>query len=272
MISEMQIRNYSPRTISTYVSMLAGLSRYYNSSLDELATEQFKDYLAYRVQVQKVSVSTVNQLIGAWRLLQTDVLNREWESFKVKRPRKEKKLPVVLSRNEALKLIHALDNLKHKTILTLAYATGIRRSELLNLKPNDIDSERNVITVVIGKANKQRLVPISDALIAMLRNYYKSYNPKVFLFEGHQPGKKYSESSFLNIVKRAALRSGIKKNVSPHVLRHSFATHMLEKGMNLKRLQMILGHNAMKTTSVYLHVSNPDNYEVPDLTVSEQNS
>jgi integrase/recombinase XerD len=120
-----------------------------------------------------------------------------------------------------------------------------------------------------GKGNKQRLVPVSDKLIGMLRNYYKVYRPKTFLFEGQKTGQKYSESSFANIVKRATTRSGIKKEVSPHVLRHSFASHMLEKGINLKKLQMILGHNAMKTTSIYLHVSNLDNLEVPDLTNNE---
>ena len=265
MISEMQIRNYSPRTIATYVSLLAGLARYYNGQPDRLSTQQFKDYLAFRVQTQKVSVSTVNQLIGAWKLLQTDVLNREWESFIVKRPRKEKKLPVILSRAEALKLINSLPNLKHKTLLTLAYATGMRGSELLNLEPVHIDSERKVIKVVDGKGHKQRLVPVSDKLIGILRDYYKVYRPRTFLFEGQKPGQKYSESSFAHIVRRAAIKSGINKDVSPHVLRHSFASHLLEKGINLKKLQMILGHNAMKTTSIYLHVSNLDNLEVPDL-------
>ncbi len=172
MICEMQVRNYSPRTINAYVSLLAGLGRYYQSSPGELSTQQFKDYLAFRVQTQKVSVSTVNQLIGAWKLLQTDVLNREWEDFMVKRPRKEKKLPVVLSRSEALELINALPNLKHKTLLTLTYATGMRRNELLSLEPNHIDAARKVIKVINGKGRKQRLVPVSDNLITMLRDYY----------------------------------------------------------------------------------------------------
>jgi integrase/recombinase XerD len=270
MICEMQVRNYSPRTINTYVSLLAGLGKYYNSSPDELSTQQFKDYLAFRVQTQKASVSTVNQLIGAWKLFQTDVLNREWESFMVKRPRKEKKLPVVLSRSEALSLINALSNLKHKTLLTVAYATGMRRCELLSLEPNHIDAERKVIKVMSGKGHKQRLVPISERLIMMLRAYYKVYRPTTYLFEGQKPGQKYSESSFANIVRRAAADSGIKKKVSPHVLRHSYASHMLEKGIDLKKLQLILGHNAMKTTSVYLHVTNMDNLELPDLTNNDQ--
>jgi site-specific recombinase XerD len=269
MISEMQIRNYSPRTIGTYISLIAGLARYYNSSPDKLSLQQFKDYLAYRVETQKISVSAINQLIGAWKIFQVDVLNREWKSFMVKRPRKERRLPVVLSRTEALKIINALPNLKQKTLLTLAYATGMRRGEILNLEPAHIDSERKVIKVMGGKGHKQRLVPISDKIISMLRDYYKVYRPRTFLFEGHKPGHKYSESSFGQIIKRAAFKSGVKKEVYPHVLRHSFASHMLEKGINLKKLQLILGHNAMKTTSIYLHVSNPDKMEVPDLTNNE---
>lgn len=264
MISEMQIRNYSLRTIKTYVSMLSGLSRYYKISPDQLTTQQLKDFLAYRVQQQHVSVSTVNQIIGAWRLLQVDVLNRKWEEFQIKRPIKEKKLPHVLSRKEALKLIYVLPNVKHRTLLTLAYTTGLRRSELLDLKPEHIDGDQHHLRVVAGKGHKQRLVPVSDTILTMLRDYYKSYLPITYLFEGQQPGQKYSETSFANITKRAARVAGIKKKVSPHILRHSFASHMLEKGVNLKKLQLMLGHNSMRTTTIYLHVTNTD-APVPDL-------
>ena len=272
MISEMQIRNYSPRTIKTYVSSMAGLSRHCHISPEVITTEQFKDYIAFRVQQQNASVSIVNQLIGAWRIFQVDILGRKWEDFKVKRPRKEKKIPVVLSRTEALKLINVLPNIKHSALLSLAYATGMRRSEVLNVEPGHIDAERKVIKVVAGKGNKQRQIPIPDSLIRMLRNYYKKYHPKTFLFEGFKPGKKYTDTSFANVVNRAAKKAGIKKSISPHVLRHSFATHMLEKGINLKKLQLILGHNAMKTTSIYLHVANLDNLNLPDLISEDKKS
>lgn len=134
MTCEMQVRNYSPRTIKTYVSMIAGLSQFYNTSPDLLSAQQVKDYLLHRLQKHKISVSFINQTIGAWRLLQVDILKREWVDFEIKRPKKEKKLPVVLSREEALRLVSSPSNLKHRTILTLAYTTGIRRSELLGLK------------------------------------------------------------------------------------------------------------------------------------------
>ena len=270
MISEMQIRNYSPRTIKTYVSLMAGLSKHYRTSPEVITTQQFKDYIAFRTQHLNFSVSTVNQLIGAWKLLQTDILGRKWEDFIVKRPRKEKKIPIVLSRTEALMLINVLPNIKHSALLSLAYATGMRRSEVLSVEPGHIDAERKVIKVVAGKGHKQRQIPISDSLIGMLRNYYKKYHPKTFLFEGFKPGKQYTGTSFAHVVKRAAKKAGINKSISPHVLRHSFATHMLEKGINLKKLQLILGHNAMKTTSIYLHVANLDNINLPDLTSEDE--
>lgn len=272
MICEMQIRNYSQRTIQCYVSMLAGLSRFYNTSPDLLSTQQLKDYLQHRIQHDKVSVGTINQAIGAWRLLQIDVLKRDWEDFKIKRPKKEKKLPMVLSRNEALSLINALSNLKHKSILTLAYTTGLRRGEVLNLKPEHIDADRNQIRVVDGKGHKQRMVPVSNSVLGLLREYYKEYRPRTYLFEGWKSGAQYAPTSFARIVKRAALKAGIKKTVSPHVLRHSFASHMLEQGLNLKKLQLIMGHSTMKTTSIYLHVTNTDTAIIPDLSVLESKS
>jgi site-specific recombinase XerD len=141
----------------------------------------------------------------------------------------------------------------------------LRRAELLNLTLKHIDSPRNVIRIIKGKGNKSREVPAPVALIGQLREYYKYYHPKTYLFEGYKPGTPYSATSIGKIVKNAATKAGIKKDVSPHILRHSFATHMLEKGVNLKRLQLILGHSAMKTTSIYLHLANFNPADLPDL-------
>jgi len=170
--------------------MIAGLSRYYNTSPDLLTTQQVKDYLQYRIQKQKVSVSTINQTIGAWRLLQVDILKREWINFEIKRPRKEKKLPMVLSREEALRLVNALPNIKHRAILTLAYTTGLRRNELLGLKLPHIDYDRKQIRVVDGKGRKQRMVPVPDSVLSLLRIYCEAYRPKDYLFAGYgyEPG------------------------------------------------------------------------------------
>ncbi len=272
MICEMQVRNYSPRTIQCYVSMIAGLSRYYNASPDLLTTQQVKDYLQYRIQKHKISVSTINQTIGAWKILQVDILKREWVNVQIKRPRKEKKLPTVLSREEALRLINILPNIKHRAILTLAYTTGLRRNEMLGLKLPHIDFDRKQIRVVDGKGRKQRMVPVPDNVLSLLKEYCEAYRPKKYLFAGlgYESEKPYSATSFTNVVKRAARKAGITKDVSPHVLRHSFASHMLEQGLNLKALQLIMGHHSMKTTAVYLHVTNLDTPNIPDLSQSQE--
>ena len=270
MIAEMQIRNYSPRTISSYVSSLKSLSLFYNLSPDLLSLNQFKDYLSERVEVDKISNATINQAIGAWRILQCDILRRQWEDFKVKHPRREKKIPQVLSPQQVLSLLSSISNVKHHALVSLAYATGMRRNEILSLRPEDIDSARKMIIINRGKGNKQRQIPINNSLIKTLREYYKQYQPSKFLFEGYRIGLSYSATSFCRILHKASKKARINKNVTPHILRHSFATHMLEKGLNLKQLQMILGHNSMKTTSIYLHVADMSSIKMPDLLQSNE--
>lgn len=270
MLQEMRIRNYSERTIRSYISTIAHLAKHYNLSPEKISREQVKSYAYHLIQNKQVSVSSINQLISAWKIFQVDVLGNEWEEFRLKRPRREKKIPQVLSQEEALRLIEVPKNMKHRMILKLAYATGLRRAELLNLTLKHIDSTRNVIRVIKGKGNKSREVPAPGSLIQQLREYYKYYHPKTYLFEGYKPGVQYSATSIEKIVKNAATKAGIKKDVSPHILRHSFATHMLEKGVNLKRLQIMLGHNSMKTTSVYLHLANPTSTDLPNLLSPEE--
>jgi len=261
----MRLRNYSERTIKTYTQFLRRLSVHYNVSPDEITRSQVKDFCYYMLQEQKLAPINVNQMISAWKILQVDILGNEWESIRIKRPRIKKALPVVLSQQEAYKLIMALVNLKHRTLLMLTYCTGLRRDEILSLKPSNIDSSRKVVRVK-GKGNKVREIPIYEELLEQLRFYYKHYRPVEYLFEGKRKGAKYSSTSFLNVVKRAAQLSGIKqKSVTIHSLRHSFATHMLERGANLKRLQLMMGHSSLKTTSEYLHLVHPYYGEVPNL-------
>lgn len=270
MLQEMRLRNYSERTIRSYISSVAYLAKHYNLSPEKIAREQVKSYAYHLIQNKQVSVSSINQLISAWKILQVDVLGNEWEDFRLKRPRREKTIPDILSPKESLLLVNSPGNLKHKMILKLAYSTGLRRAELLALQLKHIDPARGVIRVIKGKGNKSREVPAPGQLIEELRQYYKSFRPKTYVFEGYRPGNPYSATSIEKIVKGAAARAGIKKNIYPHILRHSFATHMLEKGVNLKRLQIILGHNSMKTTSVYLHLANPNPAELPNLLSPEE--
>jgi integrase/recombinase XerD len=262
---EMRIRNYSEKSITTYLYSVQIVSGYFNLPPGRITINQVKTYLYHLIDKEHCSTSKINQIISAWKILQQDILNREWDGIRIKRPRRDKKLPVVLSRQEALKLIDTPTSLKHRAILALAYATGIRRNELLTLTFHDIDRNRKVIKVN-GKGNKQREVSMPGNLLKLLVEYYKRYHPTTFLFEGFTPGVRYSSSSIANIVRRSANQAGIKKDVSPHTLRHTFATHMLESGVNLKRLQMLMGHSSIKTTSLYLHLANIDNVTLPDLT------
>jgi site-specific recombinase XerD len=261
---EMRIRNYSPKTIKTYLSVVQSICQYYNLPPGRITTEQFKGYLHYLTDTVVCSISRINQTISAWKILQEDILGRKWQEINIKRPRREKRLPQVMSRQEAIALINTLSNLKHRTMLTLVYTTGLRKSEMLELTPKEIDRQRHVIRIK-GKGNKYREVFMPEQLLRLIEAYYKQYRPVHYLFESFRPGRRYSERSFDAIVKKAALQAGIKKHISPHILRHSFATHMLEKGVNLKRLQLLLGHNSLKTTSVYLHLAEIDQANLPDL-------
>lgn len=270
MLQEMRVRNYSQRTIRSYIASIAHLSGHYHLSPEKITREQVKSYAYHLIENKHISVSSINQLISAWKIFQVDVLCNEWNDFKLKRPKREKTIPQILSQAEALRLINTPRNFKHKMLLKLAYATGLRRAELLALQLSHIDSARNIVRVIKGKGNKSREVPAPAPLIKELRQYYKSFRPKTYLFEGYKPGKAYSATSIEKIVKNAANRAGIKKNISPHILRHSFATHMLEKGVNLKRLQIIMGHSSIKTTSIYLHLANPGAAELPDLLSPEE--
>lgn len=253
---EMQIRNYSPRTIKTYCSLLANYEIAAGKPLNQVTTDDFKSRLHYLITEKGASTSTINQLISAFKIYYVDVCHREWEEFRVKRPRTEKKLPIVLSLEEVGRMISVTNNLKHKAILMLTYSAGLRRMEVLQIKPKDIDSQRMQVRVVQGKGKKDRYTILSQKTLETLREYYKAERPTKFLFEpaGHK-GQPLSERSMEHIVKNSVKKAGIKKEVSFHTLRHCFATHLLEAGVNLRQIQQFMGHTSFKTTAVYLHVA-----------------
>ena len=174
--------------------------------------------------------------------------------YDIERPRKEKKLPKVLSMQEVRDLIDATNNMKHRCILSLLYSAGLRRSELINLKPLDIDSERMIIKINNAKGKKDRYTLLATATLNDLRIYYKQYRPQGYLIEGRNKAQ-YSPTSISKIITNAAFTAGIKKNVTPHTLRHSFATHLLENGTDLRYIQILLGHSSTKTTEIYTHVA-----------------
>lgn len=256
-LREMQTRNYSQRSIDTYVHMLNSLEEYHNTSIDEISIDQVKDFLQYSIETRKVSVSYINQVISAFKILQKDVLGREWESIRIKRPRRVKKLPVVLSKEEVRSVIATTRNLKHRVIIAVIYSAGLRISELISLRPSDIDSDRKQIKI-IGKGNKYRYTLLSENTLDMLRIYWRAYRPVRYLFEGQKKGQPVGKSTIQQVFKNACKKTGINKPATVHSLRHSFATHLLESGVNLKIIQSLLGHSSLRTTSIYLHVTRFD--------------
>lgn len=249
-IKEMELRNYSNRTIETYSEALFAIEKYCNKTINNIPTEEFKSFLHHRITVDEISVSLINQYISAYKILQVDILKREWEPIKIKRPRRTKKLPVVLSKDEVERLIAVTKNIKHKALLMLTYSAGLRLQELQNIKPSAIDSARMQVHVVQGKGKKDRYSLLSIKTLEILRFYYKLEKPSCFLFESQlKKGQKLSETSLGNIVKKSAKKAGIKKQVSFHTLRHCFATHLLENGVNLRLIQQLMGHVSLKTTA-----------------------
>lgn len=253
-LQKLEIKKYSINTARIYISHFERFINHYRdlelASLDE---NDIKTYLQLLVQ-QKRSDSYINQTINAIKFYYEVVLEMPNRFYDVERPQKKEKLPEVLSMNQVQKMLDVTKNIKHKCIIGLLYSAGLRRAELLNLELKDVDSERMLIKVNEGKGLKDRYTLLSQKMLDDLRSYYMAYKPKIFLFESAE-GKKYSGSSVGKIVKRAAKSASIRKNVTPHMLRHSFATHLLENGTDLRYIQTILGHNSSKTTEIYTHVA-----------------
>jgi site-specific recombinase XerD len=246
---------YAEATRTNYeVQFRKFLAFIYPCTLEDFTRADVDRYLYYLVRDKKVSHSTQNQAINAIKFYLEFVKKEERNVYYVERPRKAKTLPTVLSEEEVAAMLATTINLKHRSILCLLYSAGLRRGELLKLTPADIDHARNVIYVRSGKGMKDRVTLLSQIAYALLLKYVEQYQPTQFLFEG-EPGEPYSERSVNSIVKRAARQAGIKKNVSPHTLRHSFATHLLEGGTDLRYIQELLGHESSKTTERYAHVT-----------------
>lgn len=253
MLQYMQLKGYSPRTIDTYLESVAAISKHFNLSPDLLTSEQLREFFLARIQVDKRSKSYLNQHISALKLLFVCILKREWDPLLIPRPRREKKLPVVFSREEVERILNAPRNIKHRAMLLLIYSAGLRRSELLNLRVSDIDSARMMVRVVQAKGFKDRYSILSPVALDALRLYWKFYKPTHWLFEG-QGNAQYSAESAQKVLKAALVKAGVNKKCGLHTLRHSFATHLLEQGVSLPIIQQLLGHKSLRTTSGYLHV------------------
>lgn len=248
-------RRYSQRTITLYQHYIKRFVRDVDATHIKLLNDvEIMDYINKETREKKLSRSTQNILVNALKLYYKTEFGRELETELRLRPRKSKRLPQVLSTEEIKALFDATPNLKHRCMLQTIYAGGLRLQELLNLTLRDIDSDRMVIRIRQSKGAKDREVPLSKYLLNALRTYYRHYRPHKFLFEGNIGGQ-YSRSSVQKICKRALSKAGITKEVSVHGLRHSYATHLLESGTDLRIIQELLGHGSVKTTEIYTHVS-----------------
>jgi integrase/recombinase XerD len=249
-------KRYSPNTIKTYLDALRSFFIFFRKmNISEISNEDFIYFNTAYILKNNFSASYQNQITSAVKLYFRTVLEKSIEIEKIHRPRREKLLPNVLSKEEIKKILEAHQNIKHKTMLSLIYSCGLRRSELLHLKPGDIDSKRNIVIIRQTKGKKDRITPLSPKILGLLRAYYKEYRPTKYLFEGQEPGMMYSEKSLQSVLKQALIKCNITKPVSLHWLRHSYATHLLESGTDLRYIQELLGHSSSKTTEIYTHVS-----------------
>lgn len=253
----MVYKRYSKNTQNTYLETLRTFLYYFTwKHPAEITNDDFIIFNNEYIIKSKFSFSYQNQFVNAIKLYYGSVANKKMVVEYLKRPKTEKKLPHVLSKEDVKQIIYCVGNIKHRAMLSLIYGCGLRRSELLNLKPVHVDSKRKVLVIKQAKGRKDRIAPLSEKIIELLRDYYKAYKPVHWLFEGQVKGEPYSEQSLQRVFKDAVKRSKIaNQSASLHWLRHSFATHVLESGVDLRYIQEILGHKSSKTTEIYTHVS-----------------
>jgi len=250
----LQLKRYSSNTRKSYINAFQNFLVFFShKKIDDLKKNEIQEYLLSQLE-NGTSSSFQNLQINAIKFYYEKVLGRKREIYDLPRPKKEHKLPAVLSEEEIIKLFKQVSNIKHKAILYLIYSGGLRLSEVVNLKITDIDSKRNLILIRESKGKKDRTTLLSQALLELLRDYYREYKPENYLFEG-QKGGQYSVRSVQNIFRMALSKSGIKKHATVHTLRHSFATHLLERGTDLRYIQELLGHANSKTTEIYTHIT-----------------
>ena len=254
MLEDLQIRKYSPTTIRIYLYSVAQFARHFGISPDRLGPEHIRRYQLYLVKEKKVSQSTYIQVVGALRFLYTHTLHRKIQIERIPFPRRERKLPLILSREEVKALIEAARTLRHRALLATMYGGGLRVSEVTQLKVADIDAPRSALWVRHGKGRRDRQTLLSPKLLELLRAYWKAERPSEWLFPNANGAPITPKAAYL-ACRSAAQAAGIAKPVHPHSLRHAFATHLLETGTNLRTIQILLGHARLETTALYLQVA-----------------
>ena len=252
----MRSRRYSESTIGTYTDALKAFLKFYPDKL--IADINNEDLIRFNnefILKHKLSASYQNQVVNAIKLFFRTVENRKLDVDLIHRPKKPKTLPNVLSKEEIKQILSAHGNIKHRAMLSLIYSCGLRCGELLSLKPEHVDSNRNLLIIKQGKGRKDRIVPLSGKILDLLREYYRAHKPEAYLFEGWIKGQQYDARSLQNVLKQGLAKANITKPVTLHWLRHSYATHLLENGTDLRYIQELLGHSRSTTTEIYTHVS-----------------
>jgi len=255
---EMRLRNYSPKTIKAYLSCLRSFVNYFRPRHPrELTERDIRDYLLFLLEKEQLSSGTVNQVFNALRLLYVDLYEMPFAIGSIHRPQKERKLFDVLNEEELIRLFQSVGNLKHRVMLMVAYSSGLRVSEVVRLRIEDIDVRRRLIHIRKAKRKKDRYTILSELILKPLHIYWQAHNLKTsgWLFPGRKSERHLSERSIQAVIKRAICAANITKPVSMHTLRHSFATHLLEHGYDIRYIQKLLGHESLKTTEIYTHVS-----------------
>lgn len=248
-------RRYSPNTVKSYREALRVFLQFIGEKpLEDITNQDLEEFNHERIIRKGFSASYQNQVINALKLYFQRFHAKHFNLSMIERPKDGFKLPVVLSLEEVERLLNGTANLKHRAMLSVIYSCGLRMGELIDLKICDIDSKRMVIHIQQAKGKKDRVVPLSESTLDLLRSYFMEYRPKEYLFNG-EGSLQYSRSSLQNVFRQAVARAGIRKKCTLHTLRHSFATHLLEAGVNLRYIQEFLGHNSPKTTMIYTHVS-----------------
>jgi len=251
----MQIRGLVPNTQKSYLGWVRDFVRFHMRPPDELGLEDVHRYQLHLVDEREVASSTLNVAVAALRFFYGVTLDVEWSIERVPYHKTGRLLPEILSREEVRRLLGTRGNLKHRSMLSAAYSGGLRTSETLCLRISDIDSQRMVLRIDQGKGRKDRYVMLSETLVGLLREYWKAYRPRHWLFPGRIPGRPLTETSLREAFRKAKEAAGITKPVTVYSLRHSFATHLLESGTNIRVIQRLLGHRSLRTTEIYTHVA-----------------
>lgn len=251
----LKLKGYSSKTIKSYMSHTRLFLKYCHKNAELISKDEINKYLLFLLEEKQTSHSYVNQAVNSIKILYSKIFKKDLLEISVVRPKRENKLPEVLSQKDVLRILDGVSNIKHKAILFLTYSAGLRVGEVVRLRVTDIDSSRMLIHIVQGKGRKDRYTVLSQAALEVLREYVKKCKPEKWLFPGDDSSKHITERTVQKVFENTKNKAGIKKKVSMHTLRHSFATHLLEGGVDLRYIQELLGHQSSKTTEIYTHVT-----------------